>query len=220
MLEKYFKRGAIFRWTRPAINIVPPDGILADSQKVPTPMVFQGTTGDVAVRSAMDATLAPNYFATVGLAPGAPIRYKWCDYQPGRTARIAINKTNVLTGPMSGCKIVRWTAGNTTYVGHVGTIHGMANVNTLVKGAIQPNFDAASTGFDPAAAWADQELTGNLGGPLEIGAMEVFAFVTARGKFFTTVFYTLGRSPDLKWCAGSREVPPTTGVAALALLLQ
>jgi hypothetical protein len=225
MLEMYFKKGAVFEWTRPQTNIVPPDGALMDRQRHSTPMKFLGTVAELGFSSLLDTTLAPNYFSSIGLRPGMAIRYKWLDYAPGRTARVEMRTRDILTGPMSGCPILHWRQGANTYVGHVGTIYGNAPVNTLVKASIQPVLPHTARGFNPAAPWPYAQINLMMGGTARLSGPEVLAFVTTGGQFYSTVFYALPNPrtgmPDslsAKVCAGSVLCPPQMGAALQALL--
>ncbi|HLQ20617.1 MAG TPA: hypothetical protein VK146_16720 [Tabrizicola sp.] len=225
MLEMYFKKGAVFEWTRPQTNIVPPDGALMDKQRRSTPMKFLGTIADMGFSSLMDAALPANYFSGVGLTPGTTIRYKWLDYAPGRTARVEIRTRDILTGPMSGCPILHWRQGANSYVGHVGTIFGNAPVNTLVKASIQPVLPATARGFNPAAPWPFAQISPMMGGKAMLSGPEILAYVTSGGVFYSTVFYALPNPrsgmPDslsAKVCAGSVQCPPVMGAALQALL--
>lgn len=218
MLETYFKRGAIFQWARPRNPIVPPDGTLVDSANPATVMTYIGTAADLGFGTHMEPAFTQGYRAANGMNPGMQVRYKWLDYQPGRTARIQIRNRNVLTGPMSGCPILRWQAGGITWVGHVGTIFGNAAVNALVRAAIQPQLPPTATGFNPAGAWPYGDLAANIIPGKPFGAAEVLAFVTSHGRFYATAFHSVSGKHDMKWCAGSRLVPPLQGAALTALL--
>lgn len=225
MLERYFKKGAVFEWTRPQTNIVPPDGALMDKQRHSTPMKFLGTAAELGFSNLMDTTLPPNYFSGVGLRPGTTIQYKWLDYAPGRTARVELRTRNILTGPMSGCPILHWQQGANTYVGHVGTIFGNVAVNRLVKASIQPVLPPTAKGFNPAAPWPPGQIALMMGGNARLSGPEILAFVTSGGLFYSTVFYSLPNPrsgmPDslsAKVCAGSALCPPVMGAALQALL--
>lgn len=159
MLERYFKKGTIFKWTRPPTTQVPLDGIVADKVARTTPMTFIGTARDMGFDRMMDPTVTNLYLQQVGLRPGQPIKYRWLDYMPGRTAKVRIGNRNILTGPMSGCPIARWQAGGTNYVGHVGTLLGMPAKNLLVKQAFQAIAPPNTTGFNPAGAWQPGEMS-------------------------------------------------------------
>jgi hypothetical protein len=223
MLEKYFKKGAVFEWTRPQTIPVPPDGILMDRRQHSSPMTFIGTAAELGYSAMMDATLPANYFAGVGLTPGTAISYKWLEWAPGRTVRVPLRTRNVLTGPMSGCPILRWQQGGQTYVGHVGTIFGNAPVNARVKASILPILPATATGFKPD--FPVTTLASMMTPPSPLSGPEVLAFVTRAGQFYTTVFFSL-RNPrpgmpdslSAKFCGGSILMPPLQGARLQALL--
>ena len=103
MLERYFKKGNIFKWTRPPTTQVPLDGQVVDKVARTTPMSFVGTARDMGFGGMMDPT-------ATAVQSGKVINYRWLDYMPGRTAKVRIGNRNILTGPMSGCPIVRWQA--------------------------------------------------------------------------------------------------------------
>ncbi len=219
MLERYFKKGTIFKWTRPPTTQVPLDGIIADKVARTTPMTFIGTAGIMGFPGMMDPTVTPLYLQQVGLRPGQRITYRWLDYMPGRTAKVRIGRRNILTGPMSGCPIARWQAGGTTYVGHVGTLLGMPTENQLVKQAFQAVVSPNTTGFDPAGAWGPAELTQVMTTPSSpFSGPQILAFVTSRGRFYATVFFMVSHKYDHWYCAGSKLVAPLNGHALTALL--
>jgi hypothetical protein len=220
MLERYFKRGAIFRWQRPRNPMVPPDGSLVDKQTRSTPMTYIGTAADMGFSGHVDPTFDNAYRAAQGMTPGLVIRYKWLDYQAGRTVRTPIRTRPILTGPMSGCPIVRWTdaASGVTYVGHVGTIYGQPTVTQLVKQSIQPLLPATATGFSPANAWTQAAISANIVPGAPFASPEVCAFVTLNGDFYATVFYSVAGQSDAKYCGGSIRVTAAQGPALNALL--
>ncbi len=212
MLERYFKKGNIFKWTRPPTTQVPLDGQVVDKVARTTPMSFVGTARDMGFGGMMDPT-------ATAVQSGKVINYRWLDYMPGRTAKVRIGNRNILTGPMSGCPIVRWQAGGTNYVGHVGTLLGMPTQNLLVKQALLAVAPPNATGFNPAGAWTPTELMQIMRVPQSpFSGPQVLAFVTSRGRFYATAFYMVSGKYDFWFCAGSKRVPSLTGTALTGLL--
>lgn len=219
MLERYFKKGTIFKWTRPPTTQVPLDGQIADKVVRTTPMTFIGTARDMGFGGMMDPAVTNLYLQQVGLQLNQRINYRWLDYMPGRTARVRIGRRNILTGPMSGCPIARWQAGATTYVGHVGTLLGMPIQNQLVKQAFQAVAPPNTTGFNPAGAWTPTELSQIMTAPgSPFSGPQILAFVTSRGHFYATAFFMVAGKYDRWYCAGSKLVAPLNGLALTALL--
>ena len=126
MLENYLRRGVRLKWMPPASQTSVNDGAVIPSPMAPlNPMNYDG----------MDDQIMANFHAnTLGLRVGQQIPYRWLAYVAGRTATMPLGGGDVLTGPMSGCRIATWTDGGQK-VAHVGTIDNNPAVSTKVKRA-------------------------------------------------------------------------------------
>ena len=81
MIEKYFRTGIRFKWTKPRDAIGPLDGTIIDSAQTATPLIYDGLDGQL-----KDPHLMQVNVSTLGLTMRMPIQYAWLDYAPGRTA--------------------------------------------------------------------------------------------------------------------------------------
>lgn len=220
MIERYFQTGVRLKWIPPKEVPGPLDGAVIDSPRPPVnPIIYDG----------MDAELIGGVHAVaVGLAMRSQIAYNWLVYAPGRTAKRPL-VGDVLTGPMSGCPIATWNEGGTTYVGHVGTIVGMADVNRLVK----RGFAAEAAGgtqlaaFGPANAWQPAEITALRQRFRVQPNFSIYALVTGPGIFYSILMFEFGSGPGnsvggrgFQRCVGGiRLVRPMTSVATRIMLM-
>lgn len=117
--------------------------------------------------------------------------FGWLEWRPGFVSEVATHGDDVLTGPMSGCWITRYTRNGVTCVGHVGTEHTHASVNSVAARTAWNNFRAgavgAVTGFNPFNDWNGAYP---LPQPGE-GAAKVFGLVTAAGQFYSVFTYPI-----------------------------
>ena len=202
MIEKYFKLGVRFSWTKPQNVDGSSDGKMVDSIRTSTPLTYIGL-GEV-----VENSLMTTHVSMIGLQKGMSIQHKWLDYAPGRTARVSIGPFDVVTGFMSGCIVARWTDHGVTYVGHVGTVESNHDVNRAVKRNFAFAMPRGTTGFNPANAWGFQELR-QITQKLKIfNTPRIFALVTTRGEFYSFVMVEEGLN---KWvCGGAKRVQPTS----------
>ena len=89
MIEKYFKAGIRFTWTKPqdVPVAVPQVGEFVDSARAATPMIYMG------LEPGKDGKLIGPYLRlydvnTLGLRMRMPIQYAWLDYAHARTSRL------------------------------------------------------------------------------------------------------------------------------------
>lgn len=217
MIEKYFKAGIRFKWTKPNDQMGPTSGAIVESTQEATPLIYDGLDGNL-----LDPTLRLQHTSTLGLTMRMPIQYQWLDYAPGRTARRTIGPYDVLTGYMSGCIIAFWTDRGVNYVGHVGTIDGNAGVNRTVKRAFGAAMNASTKGFNPAGAWNDAEIQA-LSNQFKGGCQErIFGLVTTSGNFFSVLMLKINPGVGVagnEWCAaGVKSVPPIQHGSLQALM--
>jgi hypothetical protein len=211
MIEKYFKLGVRFRWTKPQNVDGLRDGALVDSTRVTTPLIYIGL-GDV-----VDPMLMHVNVITLGLQMNSPIQHQWLDYTPGRTARVPIGPYDVLTGFMSGCIIARWTDRGVTYVGHVGTVEADPAVNREVKRKFAFAMPRSTTGFNPLNAW-EAELPALASRFRPPKVPKICALVTTQGRFYSVVMFHDGAN---EWyCGGIKMVPPMNHDALKLLMLR
>ena len=200
MIEKYFRAGIRYKWTKPRDAIGPQDGTIVESKEAATPMVYDGLDGQL-----IDPFLLQTNVSTLGLKMRMPIQYAWLDYAPGRTARLPIGPYDVLTGYMSGCIIAHWSDKGLRYAGHVGTIDN-PNVDRQVKRTFAFAMSKDTKGFDPFGAWPNNEIAAAVGKIKPMPQAKIFALVTTQGEFYSILMLSL---PNNEWCAGGiKQVPP------------
>ena len=200
MIEKYFRAGIRYKWTKPRDAGGPTDGTIVESREAPTPMIYDGLDGQL-----IDPFLLQTNVSTLGLTMRMPIQYAWLDYAPGRTARLPIGPYDVLTGYMSGCIIAHWSDKGLRYAGHVGTIDN-PNVDRQVKKTFAFAMSKDTKGFDPFGAWPNNEIAAAVGKIKPMPQAKIFALVTTQGEFYSILMLSL---PNNEWCAGGiKKVQP------------
>jgi hypothetical protein len=207
MIEKYFQCGVRLLWNKPADAKFGNDGTIVGSAGAATPMSYDG----------LDGQLQNPRFGTVnvtqlGFKMGMNIPYSWLDYAPGRSAKLAVGGNDVFTGYMSGCLLVRWQEGGTTYVAHIGTINGdeYKALNRTVKDVFMKQMPPGITGFNPASAWDHAELNAMQMKMKPPPRFEVFGLLTTNGDFYAVALGILGidaKTARREWCvAGCKKV--------------
>ncbi|RMD62950.1 hypothetical protein D6833_06215 [Candidatus Parcubacteria bacterium] len=212
MIEKYFKLGVRFRWTKPQNVDGPRDGKIVDSIRPTAQLTYIGL-GEV-----VDPVLMTFHVSTMGLQMNMPIQHQWLDYAPGRTARVPIGPYDVLTGFMSGCIIARWIERGITYIGHIGTVESDPATNRVVKRTFAFAMPRTTTGCNPAAAWNFNELSllAQKFRPPKIP--EICALATTQGEFYSVVMFRDG--PNEWYCGGAKRVPPISHDALKMFMLR
>lgn len=94
---------------------------------------------------------------SVGISSKDHRNFKYLQYIPYRTTYTSLSGVDVLTGFMSGCRVVVYSEGGMRYVGHIGTASD-AGKNTTTKNAWnaftqRPGVQVLA-GFNPWAAWS------------------------------------------------------------------
>jgi hypothetical protein len=229
MIEQYFKSGVRFLWNKPPDLVGSMDGSLVASAGQPTSLAYDGLDSHVA---AIDPSLQGSIVsATLGLSPKATVAHDWLDYAPGRTAHTKTGASDILTGYMSGCPIVRGTYGGFMSAFHVGTVVGMDAVNKLVKQAFAAALPSDATGFNPAGAWSHGEIQAKqtqLGGA-RIAQEKIFALITSAGAFYAILMFNVDEKNGVGawtnaagvryWCVGGiKQVTPLSGATLKNLL--
>lgn len=186
MLENYLRRGVRLKWMPPASQTSVNDGAVIASPMAPlNPMTYDG----------MDDQIMANFHASaLGLRMGQQIPYRWLAYVAGRTATMPLAGGDVLTGPMSGCRIATWTDGGQK-VAHVGTIDNNPAASTRVKRAFAAEAGAAGDliAFNPAALWTPGEIATAMGSrPMNF---QIYALVTGPGRFYSVLMFELPIGP-------------------------
>lgn len=201
MIEKYFKLGIRYAWTKPADVAGPRDGQVVDSVRPASPLTYVGLGAE-----AVDPMLMNTHVSTLGLTMNMPIQHVWLDYALGRTARVATGPYDVLTGFMSGCIIARWQDRGVTYVGHVGTIEANPDANRIVKRKFAFAMPKGTTGFSPANAWDFNEIYAIIQKFNTPPTANVMALVTTQGHFYSVVM--LRTAPNQWYCGGAKRCQP------------
>lgn len=211
MIEKYFKLGIRFRWTKPQDVTVAMDGKIVNSTRPASPLIYDGLDGEV-----VDPMLKMINVSTLGLTMRMPIQHAWLDYAHGQIARLPIGPYDVLTGFMSGCIIARWIDKGVTYVGHVGTVTGRPAENRLVKRTFAFAMPQTTTGFNPAAAWDLGEILAVINRFRKRPTADIIALVTTRGEFYSIAMLNFGGD---QWGVGGIKKVNPIGHDALKLFM-
>ena len=136
--------------------------------------------------------------------------YQWLEWRPGFVSEVPHFGIDVLTGPMSGCWITRYTRLGVACVGHVGTVDSAAHADSVAaRGAwngFAPGAAGAVTGFNPFNDWVGAYPPMNHG---KDGAPKIFGLVTAAGTFHSVFTYPLLRAPTTIRIAGIQAIAST-----------
>ena len=201
MIEKYFRAGIRFRWTKPRDAIGLLDGTIVDSREAPTSLIYDGLDGNV-----LDPYLRQVHVSSLGLSMHMPIQYAWLDYAPGRTATLPFGPYDVLTGYMSGCIIAQWSSKGVRYAGHVGTIDSRPDVNRPLKRNFAFAMAKDARAFNPLAAWPSHEIEQILTQINPRPDQRILGLITTSGDFYSILMASM---PNSQWCAGGiKKVQP------------
>lgn len=212
MIEKYFRAGIRFQWTKPRDSTGPMDATFVDSRQPAAALVYDGLDGKY-----VDPYFKMVNISTLGLQMRMPVHHAWLDYAPGRISRLPIGPYDVLTGYMSGCIIVQWSEKGVRYAGHIGTVDGRADINRAVKRKFAFGMARDTRGFNPFAAWPNSDIVPAmraLGGAAD---PKIFGLVTTRGDFFSVLMI---RMPDGWVAAGVKPVQPIQHDALKLMMLR
>lgn len=228
MIERYFKSGVRFLWNKPRDANAVLDGAIVASGSPAASLTYDGLDGH---RAAVDPSLLATHASSVlGMAKGANVPHTWLDYAPGRTARLPIVGSDVLTGYMSGCLIARGTFNGAMHAFHVGTIDNNVSASRTVKRTFAAALPADATAFDPFGAWPTGEIAlvqTRLGG-INVASEKIFALITSAGGFYAILMFNVreGNGPwtdqtgRRQWCVGGiKHVPAMSRTKLMAGLL-
>jgi hypothetical protein len=212
MIEQYFEKGLTYTWIPPTpISTQPKDGAIVQSgNNTPPPLTYTGNNSVVLPY----AGPPPAHF---GLVPNMVIPYRWVNYVHGRTAYLLSHNTDVLTGPMSGCWICKWTEQGQRHVGHVGTVESAGkheHPNSTVKTTFGNHTALTHSHLRacrPSKAWTMDQMmvhSNRINEPRQgfyLGL--VMSLVTTADRFFALLLF--GKNGTNEWvCAGKKEVTP------------
>lgn len=202
MIERYFIKGACYRWNAPAaISNLPKDGsIIVNPPAVPGSMTYIGLDDEI-----FDPGL-PNV-STLGFYVNLSFAYDWLYYVLGRTAKLGTTQ-DVLTGFMSGCWIATWQD-TQRWVGHIGTIESVGKnepPNSTVKINFSTSMPRNVRGYNPADAWSFDEIS-RLMGPCKLKPTpKILSLVTATGDFHSILLFNRMSEPGIWVCGGRKKV--------------
>jgi hypothetical protein len=203
MIERYFVKGARFKWNAPgAVSDQVRDGsIVVTPPTPPGVMTYVGMDGDI-----VDFGL-PNV-TTMGFTMNMVLNYTWLSYVLGRTAKVG-TPADVLTGFMSGCLIATWTDPGGRWVGHIGTVETVGkneSPNCDVKLEFSTAMPNNVRGYNPAAAWGPEDIaplmTSVKGKPI----VKVVSLVTSTSDFYSLLMVGRQDEPNVWVCAGRKLI--------------
>jgi hypothetical protein len=194
MIERYLVKGIRLRWQLPVADTVgAKDGSIVDNPVRVSTMRYDGVDGKIVTLAS-----APNVRQIGFQQMGQQIPHGWLTYKHGHTTRIR-RTTDILTGPMSGCWIVRWTDTNgAKWVGHIGTVESSVVVSQAAKAGFRNGMQGFPKvrGYNPANAWTRDEIademTKLLGVPTHPPSSKIISLVTSNGRFYSIVMFRLG----------------------------
>lgn len=209
MIEKYFMLGVRFKWACPdADSSKRKDGSIIDNpHQAASALVYDGMDGEL-------YNLAAPHVSTVGLSMRMNIPYSWLVYAHGHTTRLLVGG-DVLTGPMSGCLITKWTDQGRRYVGHVGTVVDSLTINQKVKSTFSAAMPQNTTGFNPANAWDFGEISQKMTKFKTAPAAHIMALVTSGNQFYSILMFNLTGGQPNEWCVGGIKLVPPMNYQAI-----
>jgi hypothetical protein len=208
MIERYFVKGARFRWAPPpAVTTQPMDGaVVVTPPTPPGALTYVGMDGEI-----VDFGL-PNV-STLGFTMNMTVAYDWLSYVHGRTAKLA-SSGDVLTGFMSGCLIATWSDTGGRWVGHIGTIESKGKnepPNSTVKIGFSTTMPPNVRGYNPATAFGPEEIMPILSKCTGKPEVRIVSLVTAASDFYSILFVRRNdlnlKEMDIWVCAGKKQVP-------------
>ena len=202
MIERYFQPGVRLKWRCPPAG----QGGAMDGSVINTPavssttMTYDGLDGDL--------FQGGPHISTFGLSMGMTIDFDWLAYVRGHTAKIRSNR-DVLTGPMSGCLITRWTDGTGNWVGHLGTTDSSADISSRVKSTFADFMPDNTIGFNPVRAWDGNETWAMMGKFKQRPDTGIsLALVTPSNDFYSLLLLAISGTHQSQWCvAGCKKMP-------------
>jgi hypothetical protein len=136
--------------------------------------------------------------------------FKWLPYYEGDIAT-TVADLDILTGPMSGCPLVRFTQGGQVMVGHIGTVVGNAAVNAAVR-ALWNGFALANPasilgGFNPFDPAIPAPPPGH--GIID-SVCRIWGLITMPGVFYSVQVYQQRDQANYYRVAAVHQVPSMT----------
>jgi len=209
MIEHLLVAGAKLRWGKPPTVPSVQDGAIQPSPTPANDMTYLGSTEDQP--RGLFRRAPPVY----QVPANTPVPHTWLDYISGRTAFVA-QRSDVLTGFMSGCLIARGTYNGAMSVFHMGTVNDR-EVTRLVKTGFRTDLPGDTTGFYPQLAWSFNERDVIRLPDGTKPATEIIALVTSSGSFFSIM---LCYCPNGEFMVGGiRRVPPLNRTRIMATLM-
>jgi hypothetical protein len=136
--------------------------------------------------------------------------FKWLPYYEGDISTTP-QDMDVLTGPMSGCPLVRFMQGGQIVVGHIGTVLGQAAFNAAVT-ALWNGFALAHPGdvlggFNPFGAGVPLPPPANGAGD---SVARIWGLITTAGVFYSVQVYQQLHQANYYRVAAVHQVPSMT----------
>jgi hypothetical protein len=149
------------------------------------------------------------------VVPGANLNkmhrnFKWLPYYEGDIS-VTNQNMDILTGPMSGCPIVRFLQHGQIKVGHIGTVLGNGPVNVAVKGLWNAfalaNPASILGGFNPFGPAVPMPPPANGHGD---SVARIWGLITTAGVFYSVQVYQQFAQANYFRVAAVRQVPSMT----------
>jgi hypothetical protein len=218
MIERFLVAGIRLLWQLPAADTSGnKDGSIVDNPERVSTMQYDGVDGKI-----VNLATAPNV-KLIGLQMRQLIPHSWLTYKHGHTTKIR-RTADILTGPMSGCWIVRWTENNgSKWVGHIGTVESSVAVSRTAKTGFRNAMGGFRKvrGYNPANAWNPGEIAGQMaklyGVPTHPPSPQIISLVTSNGWFYSIMMFRLGYGDEYV-VGGIRRVRGTSRQQLNALL--
>jgi hypothetical protein len=134
--------------------------------------------------------------------------FRWLEWIGGMVSEVPLNGVDVLTGPMSGCWIMRYMRNHVSCVGHVGTVMTPTDQLSIDARNAWNTFSAnapiaSCTGFRPFNDWVNAFPVKQSNDD----AAKIFALVTAAGQFYSIFTYSVRNQPQRLRIAGVQQCP-------------
>jgi hypothetical protein len=184
--------------------VCPPQSIQQSTRRDPLPGLYGPARNWGGQRTSL---VAGN---PVAAPPPGPRSFKFLPWYEGDIAETTLD-LDVLTGPMSGCVLVRYRSNGVVRAGHIGTVTVTPQspqwINDDVKGLWNgfANANPADVlgGFNPAAAnHVHQANPGDVGG-------EIWGLITTGGQFFSIMVCKQHPPAGNEWRIASLMLVPT-----------
>ena len=152
-------------------------------------LVFNGPTTSCSVKVYTAASDAGPFTATP-----VPWSFTFLKYIPGGITTTGLN-TAVMTGPLSGCFVFRYTEHQQQRMSHVGTAHEPTNPNTIAVKNAWKGLATTATGVAGAAAFPDVIKPGDVQKAMGKGGIPQVVAYFAAGSAFAMILAPVGNTP-------------------------